>query len=61
MEHYDVRRLALVLAVEAEIQGMIYENKVREQQNLAVPYRMEEFQAKADELRNIAYCHDEQL
>jgi len=55
-EYYNVRRLALVLAIQAEIDGM----KVK---NLTDPgtYNEQQFMDKAEELRSMAYCHDEQL
>lgn len=57
----EAKRLALVLAVQAEIEGMKSENKVSEINGFAPKHRKEHFGAKAEELRNIAYVHDEQL
>lgn len=61
MNHFDVKRLALVLAVQAEIEGMKIENEVRLFDNMAPAYGEEQFSNKAMELMNIAHCPDEQL
>jgi hypothetical protein len=55
-EYYNVKRLALVLAVQAEIEGM----KVK---NMSLPgyFKQEHFNDKAEELRSLAYAHNEQL
>lgn len=60
MDSYDVKRLALVLAVQAEIEGMKAENIIRKQNNESPAY-IEQFSDKASELRNLAFCHNEQL
>lgn len=61
MNDYVVKRLALVLAVQAEIEGMKAENKQREQQGYSMAWNESEFCQKAEELRNLANAHDEQL
>lgn len=61
MEHYDVRRLALVLSVQAEVEGMKAENLAREQNNLAPAYGERVFNEKAQRLSDLAYAHNEQL
>ena len=58
---YNVKRLALILAVQAEIEGMKAENMQREQQGYSMAWTKTDFCQKADELRNIANAHDEQL
>lgn len=58
MTHYDIKRLALVLAVQAEIEGMKAENSQHKDDQ---PYTGEQFEDKASELKNLAYAHDEQL
>ncbi len=60
-EYYNVKRLALVLAVQAEIEGMKAENIMREQNNESPAYGSSQFNDKAEELRNLAYAHNEQL
>ena len=61
MGEYDVRRLALILACQAEIEGMKAENKFREIQDQSLAYGEEAFNDKANELKNLAYAHDQQL
>jgi len=58
MNHYDVKRLALVLAVQAEIEGMKAANAQNPEEQ---PYNEESFREKAFRLASLAYCHDEQL
>jgi hypothetical protein len=55
-EYYNVKRLALVLAVQAEIEGMKVENLLNPGK-----YTYQEFWNKAEELRFLAYKHNEQL
>lgn len=61
MTNYDVKRLALVLAVQAEIEGMKALNSDRLQNNHTIAYMDEDFQTKAEELRILASKHDDQL
>lgn len=61
MEAADVKRLALVLAVQAEIEGMKALNEHRSRCGDAVAYSEQAFLIKADELRNLAYKHDDTL
>lgn len=61
MTGYDVKRLAKILAVWAEIEGMKAENKQREQQNFSMAWTESDFCAKADELRQLANVLDEAL
>ncbi|MFV0392431.1 MAG: hypothetical protein ACK5KP_11210 [Paludibacteraceae bacterium] len=61
MDYYTVKRLALVLAVQAEIEGMKAENMQREQQGYSMAWAENDFCQKADELRNLAYALDDQL
>lgn len=61
MNHYDVKRLALVLAVQADIEGMKIENLTRLSRDESAAYPDEEFTMKSHELRGLAYKHDEQL
>lgn len=60
-DYYNVRRLALVLAVQAEIEGMKSLNFTRQQDNHSMAYTDEDFHVKAEELRSLAYAHNEQL
>lgn len=54
MNEYDVKRLAEVLAIQAEIEGMKLDNLQREQDQLAYSYTLQAFYDKAEELRVIA-------
>jgi hypothetical protein len=60
-EYYNVKRLALILAIQAEIEGMKAENMQREQDNHSIAYLYPQFADKAEELRILASLHDEQL
>jgi hypothetical protein len=60
-EYYNIRRLALILAIQAEIEGMKVENLVRQQSDYAPAYSDQHFKDKAEELRSMAYAHNEQL
>lgn len=60
-EIYNVKRLALVLAVQAEIEGMKAQNIIREQRGDSLAYGEIQFSDKAEELKNIAFAHGEQL
>lgn len=57
MDHYDVKRLALVLAVQAEIEAMKAHNATDNFQK----YPETEFWDRAKKLENLAYAHNEQL
>lgn len=61
MDFYDVRRLALVLAVQAEVEGMKAENMQREAVGSSMAYDDGAFSDKANELRNLAYCDETEL
>ena len=61
MNEYDVKRLAEVLAIQAEIEGMKFENLKREQFNESHAYTDNDFNNKAEELRIMASKHNEQL
>lgn len=61
MEYMDVRRLGLILAIQAEIEAMKAENEIRKYNSEVIVYGLQEFQAKAEELRNFSYCDDTQL
>ena len=57
MEEDAVKRLALVLSVQAEIDGMKAHNEVCPNN----PYMKKDFDAKAEELRGLSYAHNQQL
>jgi len=61
MNEYDVKRLALVLAIQAEIEAMKIFNTQREIAGDSPGYNYGHFVEKAEELRNLAYAHNDQL
>lgn len=61
MNTYDIKRLALVLAVQAEIEGMKAENTNREMFGMSLAFNDDNFNIKAEELRDLANKHDDQL
>lgn len=61
MNNYDVRRLALVLSVQAEIEGMKVENLERISKDESPAYNVGHFQEAAHRLSDLAYKSDEQL
>jgi len=61
MTDYTVKRLALVLAIHAEIEGMKALNAERLQNGYTLGYDDNAFCDKAEELRILAAKHDEQL
>lgn len=61
MNEYDIKRLALILAVQAEIEGMKTENAQRNHRGENMAYDDNAFCEKAEELRKLAYSHNEQL
>ena len=60
-EFYNTKRLALILAVQAEIEGMKSANEDRKQQNWSMAYDEHSFVEKAMELKNLAHQHNESL
>jgi hypothetical protein len=60
-EYYNVKRLALVLAVQAEIEGMKAVNAQDVHDGCNLSYLDRQFKDKAEELRSLAYAHNEQL
>lgn len=61
MTNYDVLRLGLILAIQAEIEGMKVANTIRASYDEAPVYVIDDFNKKAEELRNTAGMHDHQL
>jgi hypothetical protein len=58
MDYYNIKRLALVLSIQAEIEAF---KRYNEQHPDRVGYTMVDFNNKANELRALAYKHNEQL
>ena len=61
MTDAGIKRLILITALETEVQGMIAENKGREQDGLAMAYDDTQFGYMADKMREIASAHDDQV
>lgn len=61
MNDTAVKRLALVLAIQAEIEGMKAFNADMLSNNNAIGYNYSHFSEKAEELRNLAYMHEDQI
>lgn len=61
MNEYDIKRLALILAIQAEIEGGKAENKICEMNGYSLSYGEYHFFLKAEELRELAYKHNDQL
>lgn len=57
MDTYDIKRLALVLALQAEIEAM----KAYNNSENPMKYPENRFWEKAEELRQLANKHNEQL
>ena len=61
MKSADVKRLGIIFAIQTEIDGMKTANFERQQNDEAMAYNEGDFQYKAEELKNISYCLDDQL
>ena len=61
MKSADVKRLGLIFSIKAEVEGMKTANFERQQNDEAMAYNEGDFQYKAEELKNISYCHDDQF
>jgi hypothetical protein len=61
IDQYDVKRLALVLALQAEIEGMKAFNAFRAANGEAPGYGESHFEGAAIQLRILAHCHNDQL
>jgi len=59
MNEYDIKRLALILSVQAEIEGMKAENAFREVYQHEPTYNEGHFQEKAQKLSDLAYKHND--
>ncbi|MFA9212506.1 MAG: hypothetical protein ACEQSR_01480 [Candidatus Methylacidiphilales bacterium] len=61
MNEYDVKRLAQVLSIQAEIEGMKSENMLKEQIKESPSYGYSHFSEMADILMKLGNCHNDQL
>lgn len=57
----DIKRLGLILALQAEVEGMKAFNKQIELDGASVAYNEQLFNDMANQIRNIVHCHDDQL
>lgn len=57
----DIKRLGLILAIQTEVEGMKAENIFREACGSSPAYIEFHFNEKAEELREVANKHDDQL
>jgi hypothetical protein len=58
MEESDIKRLGLILAIQAEIEGMKAENLLCGDTPM---YQNNRFLEKAEQLKSIVYCHKDEL
>lgn len=61
MNEYDVKRLALAFALQAEIEAMKAKNFERQDAGMSHAHDEAEFWNKAEELRELASKHNDQL
>ena len=61
MEHLAVKRYGLILAKQAEIDGMKAENSIYLKKGLTPKYGEADFLNKAADLENLSYAHEYQL
>ena len=61
MESNDVKRLAWIYSVQAEVEGMKAENTKREADGKSLAYVYEDFYSKKCELENLVHAHEMQL
>lgn len=57
MNEFDIRRLALILSVQAEIEAMKAHNATDKEEK----YPESDFWDRAEQLKNLAVSHNEQL
>jgi len=53
MEHFDIIKLGLILATQAEVEAMKAENYLRESQGLSLAYGSKSFQEMSEQFKNI--------
>ncbi len=61
MNDNAVKRLGLILSVQAEIEAMKAENIIRKERGCTLAYDERAFYEKSEELKELCYKHDEQL
>jgi hypothetical protein len=61
MDEYNMRRFILTQALMADIEAMKAKNTLAELRKVIPYYNYDDFAKKAEELRVLAYTHDDQL
>ncbi len=61
MNEYDIRRLGLILALNAEIEAMKAENMQRQHRGESMAYTDFDFMKVAEKISDVAHRHNEQL
>ena len=61
MNNFAVTKLGMILSIQAEIEGMKVENDTRISQEMAYAYDESDFQRKAELIKSISLCNEEQL
>ena len=61
MNEFDVRRLGFILSIQAEIEGMKADNEIYKLAHVNPAYNENDFQQKADELKDYALRANHQL
>ncbi len=61
MTTYDIKRLAFILAIQAEIEAMKVANTERDLPSEVAAYDESHFLGKAQELKDLATKHDYEL
>ncbi len=59
--YYDIKRLGLILSVQAEIEGMKAENERCKIDNIPLKFGYTDFEDKSLELKNIIYKPEDLL
>lgn len=61
MDNYDLKRLALIEAIKAEIEGMKIQNFIDKENGWTISFHLDAFEKKAQELRDLAYKHNDAI
>jgi hypothetical protein len=61
MDHYDIKRLALLAALQTEVEAMKAANEERKQKGESLAYVEADFAYLASQINTLAYKHNEQL
>ncbi len=61
MNDNAIKRLGLILSVQAEIEAMKAENTIRKESGRSLTYDERAFFEKSEALKELCYKHDEQL